>query len=74
MSDAETLRTLLAEYGGWAYFREADPDAGPHAHGPGRKVPPGKYVQICRVCGAYRKDGHTPDCKIAVALRSGPQL
>ena len=71
-ADNVRLRSLLLVYGGWVYFREEDPDhpfGSVAAPGKRRGTPPGKYVEICRVCGEYRKDGHSAGCEIGEALR-----
>lgn len=70
MSDEGQLRALLAEYGGWVYFREEDP-ANPlraRRREAGARTPPGRYREVCRVCGAYREDGHRATCEIGRAL------
>ena len=68
--DNQRLRNMLIQCGGWVYFREADPDAKPrpmrHRHS---QIPPGKYVEICRLCGEYRTDGHASDCPIQDVLK-----
>ena len=69
-ADNVRLRSLLLVYGGWVYFREEDPDEKSrpmrHRHS---QTPPGKYVEVCRLCGEYRMDGHLYDCPIHEALR-----
>ena len=71
--DNVRLRSLLLLYGGWTYFREEDPDHPLGVIAPSgrrRGNPPGKYVEICRLCGEYRADGHLYDCPIHEALRA----
>jgi hypothetical protein len=69
------LRYLLAKHGGWVYYREEDPANPIRRDRTSRmgRTPPGKYVEVCRLCGAYRYVGHTAECEIGQALGITPE-
>jgi len=74
-TEVTRLRYLLAKHGGWTYFREEDPDnpiRRDHTSRMGR-LPPGKYIEVCSLCGAYRHNGHTAECEIGQALGITPE-